>query len=365
MFLLTCKCHNKIDNIFKFLNDHKKFKFTKKQLEDIIIESCKNGNYEIFMNASNLLLKKRSFYEKLCKKSKKISFIKDNAFKIFKDLCTRKVEQIDLRIIDQLISINPPKNIFREMQLYHECYLHNNVKMRNYLYENIFGKKLFYFDPQKLDINFRNEFNRLIKDEIKILFECDDIEMIEWLYNHGFNADFNVKSEFEKSIDKKIIRLFIEASFPEHPLYSIFGSEYDISIFNDKLFKKLCFNNDIIFVNLLIKYLTYLHSKGILLNVNYDIFIQNDKIIKYRINDIEVDIDNEFFELELLEIKLTNEKLNRKCLICDDSIGNIILPCGHNYCKNCFIQWFITMNNEKNCCYCTQSFDVSNCKYFK
>lgn len=54
--------------------------------------------------------------------------------------------------------------------------------------------------------------------------------------------------------------------------------------------------------------------------------------------------------------------MKSNCLICTEDINETItLPCRHVYCRICFKTWYI--NNKPNCCYCTQSFNLT--KYLK
>lgn len=197
-------------------------------------------------------------------------------------------------------------------------------------------------------------------------------------------------------------------------LSNCLGRRYCINIDNDYLFRKSCIRNHlevaIWLYNEAIKNGTYIdiHSpygedeafiqsckEGNVKIVkwlceicsDYSYNIKND-IIEYKIKDVYNSIKNfnnldkaNYMNMNMnrnLNLNMNpnvnlnvnsnininiNINIDKNCMICFDNVDNLILPCNHIMCMDCFIEWYIVKKKIYVCIFCMKIFELNKIIY--
>jgi hypothetical protein len=246
--------------------------------------------------------------------------------------------------------------------VYSMCCRINNVEMINLLLNYDKNNKIIFNESAYYHI-FQNAFR------------CNNIELAKDIYNYAKESDVNWESRF---------------------LYNV------VMTFTHYYFRMAVFNNKIDFINLLCS----MYSGYSLI---YD---QNNNIIDYKIEKykfidnilnqqlIEIDLLNNVYQFEdshrnieyeyynlmvdsnseyLLDVlqmknvaKETTFSYNSDCCICYENVTNqynIVMPCNHSLCYECFMNWYIKdykryIIDKRECLVCKQNFEFEQCVYY-
>ena len=261
-----------------------------------------------------------------------------------------------------------------------------------------------------LDSNIINKFNRnkvfsdacgnghievakwLYNDDVNIHYyyntafieacEKGHIEVVQWLYSlTDDTSKFEINKFITSLFDKKLsIVQWLQSYINIDNINECFdnscrGGNLDIAQWlysleikpdirynNDNPFVKACKNSRINIVTWLVSicddyYFEVIHDEYSDYISDYYV-ISKGKSIKSLLNDKDYEKI-----CEILKIKKEDFELNKEnnCLICYDEDYNFITSCNHTYCFNCFLVWYINYNSSE-CWYCTQRFNIENCK---
>jgi len=94
-------------------------------------------------------------------------------------------------------------------------------------------------------------------------------------------------------------------------------------------------------LSVIINYDFHNESKEIVINIYYE-----DECKYLANNDYEKLLER--FKIEYTHVLFTS---NNTCCICNDN-STCILECNHNYCMNCYINYYYIYNNPKLCAMC-------------
>jgi hypothetical protein len=142
-------------------------------------------------------------------------------------------------------------------------------------------------------------------------------------------------------------------------------SKFNIRTNNDWLYNQACKNQ-------LIDMVLFFAS----LENDYQFTMDNQQITEYYIKNPLIDayhnkdIGEMYNLLKINKYELTKEIEHDTCPICYeeeiiiDNVSNVvILPCEHNVCINCVIQYYYMKKNNKQCALCRQDFKYFDCKH--
>ena len=96
---------------------------------------------------------------------------------------------------------------------------------------------------------------------------------------------------------------------------------------------------------------------------DYHIEIEYGKIKNWKIKNSLQDLyENKEYDkiIEKLKIQKNDDVEIETCSICYEENSNFLTSCNHNFCIDCFMEWYIG-HNKKECSYCMQNIIIEKC----
>ena len=199
--------------------------------------------------------------------------------------------------------------------------------------------------------------NDIIFTGLSYACKSDNINLCKWLYSKKINTEqFDIKKH-----DNLLFRRACSNGRLEIAKWLLnLDSSINISSNNHESFVMAC-NKGLIDIVLWL----------ISINHKYYARIENNKIYEFRTNN---HIHSALSSLEENDIKTICKKLNAKtsdkiitnkfnCCICDNETNiNCKLPCNHEFCLECILNWFIVNELDENskCAMCRTYFKLEN-----
>ena len=222
---------------------------------------------------------------------------------------------------------------------------YQNIEIYNNFYKLFKSGTKDQIIRYKLDYNLDYHYN----NDFGFLVACIHLnsEVINWYIEKIGVIDYH----YDK--DKLFRTVAKYGSLPA--LKYLFSIEYfDITLNNNLLLHEVCQYNKIDIANWLRE-----------LCENYVIEIIDDKIINYYVFNSNNPTDKELIKkIPLAPTKNMSLVKIDECPICLEDI-QIIIPCSHGICFNCFKDYYIKRKNLSKCTLCNQQFEYDQCLYIK
>ncbi len=260
----------------------------------------------------------------------------DDAIKTYIFYNILQKNYVNYEIIDWLIQefpfiSNKTEEIIRE--LYNSNYTVQNIKI---IY------KFIHYLLKKIDLNasrIYELFKNIIFDGNCILYTYISIKYFAHLDKLELFDAICINTDPNKNILDTVLHIaFVQLNV----------SNYNI----DNLFIKLCKYN---FVNI-VKWLTDIFP------YNFNIVIENNKIISYNINDSNLQmVVDEFFISKNIKLQSHTNNNNHECCVCYEKKSNMLeLNCHntHIVCDTCIKTW---TNTSNNCPLCRSNIFFTQC----